>query len=295
MHAIAFVELAAAFVRHSETQISLRQPATRQHVQALWMTSRFRHDAWSARLATHRTAIQRPGVSFRQRRWREIMPVIQEVLLTEPLTRCIAHHATLLEELQIDKDFAALAHSSLNAHIEARHRCLSLIVFGSGLATEWAVRLNRLRRLCESYTDQLLASMRPTKQVDLCSFDSPAMGGMRRTFQEQCYSDWCRRLHNCSLVRAFLESADFDLDRRSAQGKHNQQVAESVLGLLPRELFDAFGVPMSKRLAVLQRGSAEPARHPQSSLAILNSPLDLLGRPPSRGTSSTQSAKRRWE
>ena len=294
MHAIGFINLAASFVRHADTQISLRHFVARQHAQAWWLAARFRHDIWSTRLATHRAAIQRPGVSSRNRQWLEILPVIEEVLLAEPLTRCVAHHATVLEELDIDGDFAALAHSTLTAHIEARHRCLHLIVFGSGLAIELAVRLNRLRRLCESFTDHLLASMRSVQHVDLFSFDSVATRKLRERLRAECYSEACRRLHMCSLACWFHQNADDELDdRRPVDAEHNQRIAESILGLLPADLFDDFGVPLSQQIAALKFARLEPAMS-QLANGPLASPLDLLQRTPSRNDSS-EAAKRRWQ
>src|SRR5690606_30154203 len=124
--------------------------------------------------------LSRPGASRRARHWHEAVPVIQEILLSEPLTRVVAYHAAVLEQQGIEHDFSPLAHSALAAHIEARNRCLHLIVFGPGLSVEDAVTLNRLRRTLESYTDELLSCMSTVENHGLYCFEPRQVSDTQR-------------------------------------------------------------------------------------------------------------------
>lgn len=287
MHAIGLIEVATCFVQHTEAQISLRLPPPRDATHAFWLTCRYRHDAWSGRLAAHRSAIQRPGVSFRSQQWHEIVPIIQEILITEPLTRCVAYYATVLEELEIEGDFSALAHSALAAHVEARHRCLHLIVFGTGLPSELAARFNRLRRTCEAFTDQLLAAMRPVKNIDVFSFDSLDTSTARSKLLPSTALDSCHRLHSLSLSHWFVQRSALELDYRKASPVQNEQIAKTVIGLFPQRMFDSFGVPLTQRAAMLRSTCDD-------SCGKISSPLDLMKNVSSIREISTQSSNRRW-
>ena len=123
MHAITLAELASSFVGVATSLLQQRIVPSHEAAQALWTLHRSRCDEWAYRLASHREAMNRSGASARTRHWHEVMPVLQEILLTEPLTRTLACFATQLEEAQLSDEFAPLMHSNLVSHIEARHRC----------------------------------------------------------------------------------------------------------------------------------------------------------------------------
>ncbi len=239
----------------------------RQAAQNYWLSSRYRHDHWMHDLSQHRDSIQRPGTSRRSLLWQAILPTIQEIMLSEPLTRILAYHGALLDELQIDKEHSALAASALTAHIEARHRCLHLIVFGQALSVEMAVSLNRLRRYLENFTDQLLATMRPIGHLERFAFDAQRVhDAQQRLADEGRRSTWTGLLC-ASIGEELWKSTRHEIDWRSASARLNYQVCQHVLSLLPRSFFDECGVPRSCRTGRIKRESPESApsahqRHP---------------------------------
>lgn len=279
MHAIELAKMAPIYVRHTEAQVALRVPPTRDSVHAYWLANRFRHEYWSGRLAAHREAIQRPGISFRHSRWLEVLPVIQEILLSEPLSRCVAYQATVFEEDQIDFDIAPLAHSVLAAHVEARHRCLHLIVFGAGLSVELAVRLNRLRRLMELYTDQLLASLRTVEQPEQFCFDVSTMLKTQQQLQQDSTSSACRRLHTMALSGWLERVVASDFDERPASVRLNHRLSQVLLEMLPQGLFDGWGLPRTHEAAWLAAESRESNETQPDGRKPLASPLDILHSP----------------
>ncbi len=267
MHAIDLAELASTFVRSTQAQTALRLPPRAAAAQDYWLTARYRHDNWMHELTRHRHDIARAGASRRGRLWHTILPTIQEVLLSEPLTRALAYQASAWEHNTIDNELAPLALSTLAAHVEARNRCLHLIVFGQGLAVEDAVKLNRLRRTLEAYTDQLLSWLAPLDHPGLFAFDPDSLTKQQRLLQASKHSDCGLVLHTLALAEQLWRALHHDLDWRTGCARLNYQLSQNILGLLAQDSFDGLGLPRSARLARLEKPSLEstpahPNQHP---------------------------------
>lgn len=261
MHAIDLVKLASTFVQLALPMAELRLAPRHSSAQDLWLTSRYRQENWLYSLARHRDAIVQPNTSRRIQLWREIMPIIQEVLLAEPLTRLIAYSANLWSSGGLESDLAPLANSSLAAHIEARNRCLHLIVFGQGLAVDNAVKVNRLRRNLECFTDQLLARLPPLDNPGLYAFEPYTMCrqqvAIRSLERQNNWENLLSQVH-CEQTWQLLQR---DLEGSAANARLNSQLSRHTLGLFPTGCFDSLGVPHS--------ASSLRRRHPTS-----DSPVD---------------------
>ena len=241
MHAIDLAELASTFVRLASPLTSLKLPPRRPAALEYWLAVRYRQENWLHDLAQHRDAIQRPGASRRIRLWMDILPVVQEVFLSEPLTRVVAYMASLWESRGIDDELAPLAVSSLASHIEARNRCLHLIVFGQGLAVENAVKINRLRRNLESYTDHLLSLLPPLENPGLFAFEVESMlREQSNSNSADCSGNWLT-LQSLAYSEQLWQTLHHEMDWRSASARLNYQVSQHTLGLLPSTCFDSCG------------------------------------------------------
>ena len=293
MHALQLASVAHLVATHAHAHQAVRVPINREATHAYWLATRMRHEFWSGCLSEHREVIQKPGTCSREARWNEILPVIQEVLISEPLTRCISLHAMNLEEAGIDQDFAAIAQSALSTHIEARHRCLHLIVFGSGLSTFLAVRLNRLRRSMEEFNDTALAMMRPASDIGTLLFEPELAARLQKSFKHNTPStDVLRRMNSHTLQNWLHRACVRDVDQRIANARLNQKLAQAVLSCFPKELFDSFGMVHSHRaLALRQVQSLETDQLSWDSLG--NSPLDVL-KPMRDETPDLAQKSRRW-
>lgn len=293
MHAIQLATLAHVYATQASAQLNLRLPVKREAAHAFWLANRLRHEFWSGKLAAHRSEIQKPGVCAREIRWNEILPVMQEVLISEPLTRCVSLHAANLEELGIDSDFAPLAESALAAHIEARHRCLHLIVFGSGLSTFLAVRLNRLRRSMENYCDRLLAMMRPAMNLGQICFEASEMESIWRLQNEApAASGMISRVYGHTLQTWLHRNCLRDVDERTANARLNERLANGIMDSFPNELFDSFGVAKSSQATWLGIESAETDGFQIDFTNCWSSPLDVLKTGRDTTNSELQSPKR---
>ncbi|RMF40990.1 MAG: hypothetical protein D6753_10520 [Planctomycetota bacterium] len=291
MHAYDLVRLANCFAHGAPAHLRSGVVPHSASVHSYWLSSRFRHEDWSARLAAHRTAISRPGSSLRARLWHEILPVIQEVLLSEPLVRCLAYHGRSLEERGLDAEFSPLVHSVMNAHVEARHRCLHLIVFGAGIPSEMAAHLNLLRQRLEVFSDALLSRMDAPHHVDVYRF-GPRQGPVLGWRPEQAIrcAEGMRSSSAMLVLWAEAQIAPL-LDGRIVGRRYNRQIAESVLQMLSPACFDSVGIPISARFAGIRfRG---PDRAPGFEGSTDSSPLDLIQPRPSSQTSHA-AASRRW-
>jgi len=298
MHAITLAELASSFVGVAATLLHERLMPAHEAAQALWTLHRSRCDEWNYRLASHRDAMNRPGTSLRTRKWQEVMPVLQEILLTEPLTRTLACFASQLEELQISDELSPLMHSNLVSHIEARHRCLNLIVFGQGLSVEASMRLNRLRRNLETYSDQLLAALPQTSNIESYSFDARALQKTRLAMGQlksaaALNGSWLH-LHMQSLEHQLWRNLQSDVDWRAANGRLNHRISQSVLALLPPQLFDGVGVPRRVGSILHTRYDSPESDGKRLDPAAHSSPLNLLHKSSPTSRAVNQPHGRRW-
>lgn len=222
-----------------------------------WLANRFRCDAWHQRISQHRTAIERCGTSRRARLWTEILPTLEEILASEPLSRVMAYLSALLELRSADGDWSALSHSVLASHVEARLRCLNLMVFGYGFPVEQAVRLNRLRRLMESTNDSLISSLPPLPQLDGYGFDLPFIVHQQAQLKSYPLSDAVDRVRLQCLVIGAVRSIQMDHMNAAANPRLNESIAESALGLLPSALFDSFGVAQGRLISSASHAGAD--------------------------------------
>lgn len=297
MHAITLAELSSTFIGVAATLLKQQLLPAHQAAQALWTIHRSRCDEWNYRLASHREAMNRIGASARARSWQGIMPVLQEILLTEPLTRTLACFAAQLEELNLSDEFSPLLHSNLVSHIEARHRCLNLIVFGQGLSVEFSMRLNRVRRHLETYSDQLLTVLPPTPTIEAYCFDARAI--LRRRLEIGRIADnldgrWLQ-LHVQSLERQLWQNLQSDIDWRAANGRLNHRLSQSVIALLPPQLFDGFGIPRRTGFSVYTHNESPESDGKPLDPAAHSSPMNFFIKSSAHSRTANQPhGRKRW-
>jgi hypothetical protein len=261
----------------------LDQPSIRavgEAAHGYWLANRFRFDAWHQKISQHRQAIDRCGTSQRWRLWNDILPTLEEILLGEPLTRVVAYLSEILHQHEADADWAALAHSVLTSHIEARHRCLNLMVFGYGLPVERAVALNRVRREAEYFTDQLISSLPAGVALDEYVHDLELVKQQQRQFNKYPFRSSVQRLRQQSMY-ALLEQSTGEMRRPAAHPRLNQNIAESALGMFPPQAFDSLGVLRTPVGFVNAKAHSDSDIHTDDFDHPLQSPFDLL-QPPTR-------------
>jgi len=240
MPAPDLVELAALIAVHGPTRIRAREPIPQGSVEEYWVASKSRLDRW-ARTLKGLDAAAGAGPLSGARRRDSVRGVLEEILSGEVLTRVWAavttahdrHHGTDLAE--------PAARSVLVGHLEARHRVLTLLVRGPGIDAEFAVKLNRLRRRSERWTDMLIGQLLATDEVAELAVEPARAREFAEDSRHQAGQPGGR--HARSLVLASLRAAFRQgLAPVSPNADLNARIADAILSCFPPELFDSTGV-----------------------------------------------------
>ena len=158
MHARWLVEIATLFVVQSGGSAvpAVGNQAFSSH--RYWTVSRQRFERWQGQLSTHRDQLETAGASRRIEIWKVLRPTMEEIFLSDVLTRVVAAFGARLESQGIDADIGPIAHSVFTTQKDVRHRCLRLLMT-PGLPVDQAVELNRIRFGLEQWTDTFLAQL----------------------------------------------------------------------------------------------------------------------------------------
>ncbi len=279
MHSLELARLAATVASMGVPMIVHKSAANQPAAHDFWLANRYRFDLWSQRLREHRAAIDRPGTSHRIRMWFEVMHVFEEILISEPLSRCLACLGSVLESTGHDRDFGPLAHSVLVSHIEMRHRCLNLIVFGHGLPVDHAVKLNRIRRLVENYSDQLLACLPTPNEPETYAFDWPNVQHTQSTLSTSQFAIDQVSFHIQALATSLQRVLQAEIDSRTANARLNAKVSNAALGIFTANHFDSFGFCKSGSSAYGTHTSPESDGNTGDLSLPLQPPLNILLKP----------------
>jgi hypothetical protein len=200
-----------------------------------WAVARQRFERWQARLSLHRSRTESAGASRRVALWREIRPTIEEIFLSDVLTRMVAAFGTKLEAEGLDSDMGPIVYNIYSAQEDIRHRCLRLLV-APGLPVDQAVELNRIRHSLEHWTDAFLAylsdrpivlrfAFKPERTQEFVDEISAQPSEQARQVAWQLLTASCQKwmAKNCSST--------------SANPQLNQQLGEATLAMLQPDRF----------------------------------------------------------
>lgn len=241
MHARELVELAALVAVHGPTLVRAGREVPPGSIEPYWIASKSRLDRWGRTLKS----LTGSPVGAPPARPRSESPLVrgmlEEVLTGEVLTRVWAAVTCAYDRHHGTDRLEPVARSVLCGHQEARHRVLTLLVQGPEIDAELAVKLNRLRRRTERWTDMLVGYLLGLD--DLAQF--AADPERAREFAEDL--SWQHQQpggrHAWSLIEASLRAAfSQGLAPVSPNADLNARIASGVLGCFPPELFDSTGI-----------------------------------------------------
>jgi hypothetical protein len=261
MHAIQLVDLAAVLAFHGPALLFRRELVSEEAMQAYWLASRARFDQWHRLLADYRHFEEHHEADNLSLWWQNNEPMIDEVLLSEPLVRVYAAISAHLDGIRNGQEISPITHAVYLSHLEVRNRVLQLLLTSRVIPLVAAVRINSLRTLIERWSDALLGHLHAdsAKENDFYSVDVNRM----RAFSEDA------RLLPTGTARAtagwLLCAAMRDSLLRRANSKHlcaneNRAVADAVLLCLRPDLFDSVGMMKSLWLHRLERGAEQTDR-----------------------------------
>jgi hypothetical protein len=249
MHAIELVELAALVSTHTPVFLRLTRKIPEQELERYWTASKCRFDRWQLTLLALKES-RRPLLGATGSLHRYAWALFEEIFTGEILTRVWTGLLSAFDAQHKTGHAEPIARSVLQGHLEVRCRTLAFLGAARELPLSDLEELNRLRRLCERWTDLLLAEIAPSCDVSDFAHDRGRMQDFAADVPRQtrgAFAQTRRSLVNTSMRAAFdrvspLPTVNEDLNTRIAAG---------ILGCLQPELFDGCGVLRSAWLARL--------------------------------------------
>ena len=241
MHARELVELAAILSAQGPTLIRGVPQLSSHGVQQYWTTSKCRLDRWTRNLKSFVANAASMDAAEARLQWPLVRGVLEEILTGEVLTRVWTAVLCLFDRQHDGNEVESLARSIMIGHLEARHRVLMLLIRGPGIDAEGAVKLNRLRRRAERWTDLLVGHLARHGDVAEFAIDENRAAEFARDldFQGECKGGrqaW--PLLQASLRAAFHQG----LAVVSPNEDLNAEIAAAILSCFPADLFDSTGL-----------------------------------------------------
>jgi len=240
MHARELVDLAALLSAHGPVFIRSGLPIPERSIEDYWVASKSRLDRWGRSLKQITDQAFQQGSLSTVAQATLVRGVVEEVLTGEVLTRVWAAVACA-HDRKLGADVAEpIARGVLLGHLEARHRILTLLLQGSAVSSELAVKLNRLRRHTERWTDMFVGYLTGLEDVAEFAVDPERARDFAEDLRYQSKMPGGR--HAWPLIQASLRAAfDKGLTATSPNGDLNSRIAQSILACFQPELFDGTG------------------------------------------------------
>ena len=240
MQARELIELAAIVSANGPVLIRGGAPIPKNSVDEYWSASKCRLDRWGRSLKSLSDPTK-DSLGPHRSRWPFFQSVLEEILITEVLTRVWAavmcshdrHRGTELVE--------PVVRGVLLGHQEARHRVLTLLVSGSAIEAEDALKLNRLRRRTERWTDMLVGYLANQYEVDEFAVEPKRAKDFAEDLSYQ--SQLKGGQHAWPLVLSSLRAAfRAGLCPVSPNADLNARIATSIVSCFQPDQFDSTGV-----------------------------------------------------
>lgn len=285
MHCVLIADLAALVSQHGPAILYQRETIPAEAMTQYWAASRTRLELWHQTIARYRRA-DTSGDFFALRRWwTEHVGVVEEVLVTEMLTRVIASLAHGLDAAHAIEESAPVTHAVYLSHLEVRNRIQHLMLLGRGNSVQESVRLNRLRQGVERWTDAMIGRLSARTPGQIHYAIDPARAAEYARESRSCGSRGARDMSAWLMNAAMHDTLQRRTGPRAALPEANRAVAQSVMLMLRPDLFDSVGMLQSLWMHRLRWGAerADRALSELSSADIDEAPMadamDMAGDP----------------
>lgn len=255
MHCTNLADLAAVLAHHGPSILYRRQQVPPDAVTRYWTVCRQRFDLWHHAMGRYRDLEYEGTTSDLRSWWTSHRPMLEEILVSEMLTRVYAAVGAGLDGDCEKSEIAPVVHSVYLSQLEARNRVLHLMVYGRGNSINEAVQLNRLRGEVERWTDALLGRMavEQTSPLDYAVSRSRAAAHAEdaRSIPPGAAQDTISWL----ISAAMRDSLSRCVSSEPSLPQANREVAEAVMLCLRPDLFDSVGMFKSLWLHRLEAGA----------------------------------------
>ncbi len=252
MHCVHLADLAAVLSQHGPAILYRRESIPAEAVSRYWASSRGRFELWHRVIGRYQRAEQTGDWVKMRAWWRDHTGVLEEILVSEMLTRVVAAIAAGLDHGRDEDEISPITHAIHLTHLETRNRVQHLMLFGRAGSVQNAVRLNRLRKGVERWTDALLGRLWAHMPEEICyAIDSQRARACAEDARAQIGCD-TRETADWLLSAAMHDM----LSRRSCSTaslpQANRNVGDSVMLMLRPDLFDSMGTLKSLWLHRIQ-------------------------------------------
>lgn len=252
MHCISIADLAGLVSEHAPALIYRGAHIKSTSLSTYWVSSRNRFDRWHQSMARYKR-LEREGNPLALKCWwQDNLPVLEEVIVSEMLTRTVAALGATLDAAHKTDDVSPVTSAIHLSNLDASNRVQRMLIAGQGNRVHESVRLNRLRKGVERWTDMLLGRMASGSQeflkfaFDRVRADSHATEARELGIQASTTSMWLIQASMRQMLQQRLSS-------EAAFPHCNRAVADSVLGLFSADLFHDSGTLKSKFFHMIDR------------------------------------------
>jgi|GEM_PF-499030 len=238
-----------------------------------WTASKCRLQRWVTALKMFEKDIARPSEDHDP--WPALEVIVQEILLSEFLTRIWAASVHFHDACQGTDELQGLANSTFVSHIEARNRAVRLLLAGQGSNEAVFDRFNSLRRKMERWTDLFLSQIPNLDVARKFAFDQNRVADF---FSEKPDQQDQAALRRQQILMASFHAEVSSIGQFAANPVLNRKIAAGVLACFPSDRFDSTGLPKSARMLWLEKAQDD-------TQALVNELFDFEAR--SIGQSST--------
>lgn len=261
MHSLELVRLAAVIAAAAESLALRATPIPAGPLTGFWLANRERFELWDHGLTRFRDLEEVGRVPAMHDWWSTHLPMIEEILVSEILTRVMAAVGAMIDARVAQHDVEPLTQSVYRRHLEARGQVLRLLLFGRGGSVEDHARLNRLRNAAERWVDTLIAPLTgPHPETLRYTIDAAQALRLGRETGSAGLPNPAALLTErfpWPLIESSLASL---VQPRVALPHANRQIAAAVLACLGERLFDSFGVLQSATTSRIRAGISQESR-----------------------------------
>lgn len=241
MHSVHLVDLAAVVSEHGPAILYGRETLSPEALTHYWTATHSRFNLWHQAMARYSRAEQLNQESALNDWWEQHTPVMEEILVSEILTRVVAALGIGLDSQASEEEISPVTHAILLNHLEASNRVHQVMLKANGRNMVKAEQLNRVRRGIESWTDVLIGRMalRSREPLQYAIERERALEYAEEAVL-QGYGV-IRKTSNALMNMSMHDMISTRLSAEPALAAANREVARSVMLMLRPELFDSVG------------------------------------------------------
>jgi hypothetical protein len=220
-----------------------------------WAASKCRLDRWGRVLVHLAGAVGQVEIPATLT-WPRVRPVLEEILVSELLTRLWTATAVACDASSGEEDLEPVARNIFAGHLDARRRLLGLLADGRVIELPEAVKLNHLRRKVERWTDMLLAHLAPAINTGEFAFENERAKDFAEDLDfEAAHAE--RRLTSQIVLVSLRASFAQGLAERAASGDLNRRIGSALLGAIREEGADPASLVKSLWVERMSRVASE--------------------------------------